>query len=75
MNPNRSLTKREIEVMELVAKGLHNKEIGRQLCITTGTVEQHLSHIFAKLGVGKTNSGVGDRRKRRWIANVDYSTR
>lgn len=45
------LSSRETEVMNLVVQGLANKEIGRLLHITTGTVEQHLHHIFVKLGV------------------------
>jgi len=45
------LTGREIEVVTLVAKGLRNKEIGASLCITEDTVQNHVKHILAKLGV------------------------
>ena len=49
------LTRRELEVLELVVKGKSNKEIGSLLSITEGTVKVHLNHIFAKLGVsGRT---------------------
>ena len=44
------LTAREREVLELAAKGLHAKEIARQLGISARTVEVHKSHIMAKLG-------------------------
>jgi DNA-binding NarL/FixJ family response regulator len=45
------LTRREQEVLELVAHGLSNKEIARALVITTNTVKRHLKSIFEKLGV------------------------
>jgi FixJ family two-component response regulator len=46
-----ALTAREREVLDLVAKGLPNKLIAKQLGISHRTVEQHRSHIFDKLGV------------------------
>jgi DNA-binding NarL/FixJ family response regulator len=45
------LTPREIEVAELVEKGLRNRDIARNLGIQTGTVKIHLKHIFEKTGV------------------------
>ena len=42
---------REIEVLQLVAKGKSNKEIGKALHISTATVKTHLIHVFDKLGV------------------------
>jgi RNA polymerase sigma factor (sigma-70 family) len=45
------LTRREREVLELVAQGLSNKEIAKVLVITTNTVKRHLKSIFEKLGV------------------------
>jgi two-component system NarL family response regulator len=47
-----SLTPREIAVLELVAKGLSNREIGAALSTSAGTVKTHLERIYAKLGVG-----------------------
>jgi DNA-binding CsgD family transcriptional regulator len=46
-----SLTPTELEVVRLVTQGLTNVEIGRRLFISRRTVETHLSHVFAKLGV------------------------
>jgi DNA-binding NarL/FixJ family response regulator len=45
------LTKREHEVIELVAQGLTNKEIGRTLFITEATAKKHVQNACAKLGV------------------------
>jgi DNA-binding CsgD family transcriptional regulator len=46
-----SLTPTEIRVVELVAEGLTNPQIGERMFISRGTVKVHLSHIFAKLGI------------------------
>ena len=50
-NSSMVLSAREQEVVRLMARGLRNKEIGADLGITEGTVEQHLKRIFAKLQV------------------------
>ena len=50
--PRRShLTAREMQVAELVERGLRNRDIARTLGIQTGTVKIHLKHIFEKTGV------------------------
>jgi DNA-binding NarL/FixJ family response regulator len=46
-----SLTERELDVLSLVAQGLTNREISRQLFISPATVRTHLEHIYDKLGV------------------------
>ncbi len=46
-----ALTAREREVLELLARGLTNKEIAEALVITTNTVKRHLKSIFTKLEV------------------------
>ena len=45
------LTGRERQIMRLVSEGLSNKEIGRCLNITDGTIKVHLHHIFQKLDI------------------------
>jgi len=45
------LTKREIEVLKLITKGMLNKEIADQLCISEKTVKNHVSNIFKKIEV------------------------
>jgi DNA-binding NarL/FixJ family response regulator len=49
--PAGRLTPREREVMTLLADGLSAPEIADRLVITPGTVEKHIEHILAKLGV------------------------
>lgn len=45
------LTRREAEIAELVARGKSNREIAAKLYVSSRTVETHVSHILAKLGV------------------------
>ncbi|MHB1005545.1 MAG: response regulator [Chloroflexota bacterium] len=45
------LTSREREILDLVAEGYPNQEIGQQLCVSVKTVEAHKAHIIAKLGL------------------------
>jgi predicted ATPase/DNA-binding CsgD family transcriptional regulator len=47
------LSSRELEVADLVARGLTNREIAEQLVISTRTVESHVDHIKTKLGFGR----------------------
>jgi DNA-binding NarL/FixJ family response regulator len=54
----RSLSAREIEVLTLVARGISNKIIGKDLRISEATVKTHLLHIFAKLGVDDRTAAV-----------------
>ena len=53
-----SLTTREISVLELVAKGLSNKEIAAALFLAEDTVKNHLKHVFAKLEVSDRTEAV-----------------
>jgi DNA-binding NarL/FixJ family response regulator len=45
------LTEREYAVLRLVAQGMNNKDIARELDIAEGTVKQHLQNLFRTLGV------------------------
>jgi DNA-binding NarL/FixJ family response regulator len=46
-----SLTEREQEVLRLMASGINNREIADALLLSEGTVKNHISSIFSKLGV------------------------
>jgi DNA-binding NarL/FixJ family response regulator len=45
------LTARELEVLQLIAKGMSNSDIARTLVLSNATVKTHINHIFAKTGV------------------------
>jgi len=57
--PERSdLTERELEILQLVARGLSNKEAARAIGRTDETVKIHLKNVFAKLGVADRTEAV-----------------
>ncbi|MEV7073096.1 response regulator transcription factor [Streptomyces sp. NPDC093990] len=45
------LTAREVEVLALIAEGLTNQEIARELHVSTATVKTHINNLFAKTGI------------------------
>lgn len=51
-------TERELEVLTLVARGLTNRAIGRELALSEATVKTHLVHVFNKLGVADRTAAV-----------------
>jgi DNA-binding NarL/FixJ family response regulator len=53
-----SLSAREVEILELVARGTTNREAAERLFISEATVKTHLIHIYAKLGVPDRASAV-----------------
>ncbi|WP_053661552.1 response regulator [Streptomyces sp. MMG1121] len=56
--PGTALTRRETEVLTLVAEGLSNQAVGRRLHLTEGTVKSHLARVYAKLGVDSRTAAV-----------------
>lgn len=49
--PLEPLSRRELEILGMLAAGLSNRELGDRLFVTENTIKWHLQHIFAKLGV------------------------
>jgi DNA-binding NarL/FixJ family response regulator len=62
-----SLTPRERETLELIAQGRTNAAIARELVVTVGAVEKHVTNIFAKLDLP-----AGDDDHRRVLAVLAY---
>ena len=50
-DPFKILSKRELEILPLIAKGYGNKEIAEKLFVSVKTVEAHKTHIMSKLGL------------------------
>lgn len=63
-----ALTSREMEVLELVARGFTNKAIGMQLGISDRTVQGHLAHIFDKLQASSRTEAVMRAVSLGWIS-------
>jgi DNA-binding NarL/FixJ family response regulator len=59
-----TLSKREIEVLKLMARGKSNKEIGATLFISEGTVKSHGKAIFAKMNVASRTEAVAEATRR-----------
>ena len=72
LNVNDELHIREIEVLKLVAKGMSNKEISKELYISEHTVSSHLVKIFRKLGVSSRTEAALHAIKKGWV-NVNES--
>jgi DNA-binding NarL/FixJ family response regulator len=53
-----TLTPREVEVVELVSRGLRNSEIGSSLGISEETAQVHVKHILSKLGAKNRTEAV-----------------
>ncbi|RBP66109.1 LuxR family two component transcriptional regulator [Brevibacterium sanguinis] len=65
--PGPTVTEREVEVLELLARGLGNKELAKEMLISEGTVKAHLAHIYTKLGVDTRTGAVAAAIERRII--------
>ena len=65
--PNTVLTRREIEILPLLAQGLSNRKIAARLCIAPVTVKTHLQNIYKKLNTRNRFEAV---KKSREIGNL-----
>ncbi len=61
------LTKRQIEILKLIADGVNGKEIGNRLFISESTIKREIRYIFDKLGVNDRSHAVSQALKRQLI--------
>jgi DNA-binding NarL/FixJ family response regulator len=59
-----ALTEREVEVLQLLAFGYTNRDIGQRLYISPDTVKTHLEHIYQKLGANDRTAAVAEAFRR-----------
>ncbi|WP_017571457.1 response regulator [Nocardiopsis halotolerans] len=57
-SPRPALSSRELEILGLLARGLSNRAISRELFISEATVKTHLVHVFDKLGVDNRTAAI-----------------
>ncbi|MGW6443192.1 response regulator [Lentzea sp. NPDC055074] len=65
------LSRRELEVLELIAQGTTNREAGKRLFISETTVKTHLLHVYAKLGVHDRAAAVAAAFSRGYLTPRD----
>jgi len=70
-----ALSAREVEVLELVARGASNKEIAARLWISEATVKTHLIHVYDKLEVADRTSAVTEALRRGILSLEDAGPR
>ena len=68
------LTARELEIVNLIAEGLSNKEIAQQLAVETQTVKNHIHNILDKLQLHNRLEAVEFARKRKLLKTTNAAT-
>lgn len=63
------LSRRERDVMHLIERGLSNKEIARELCLSVSTVKHHVHHILQKLALSRRTQAMYRAREESSIAS------
>ncbi len=61
------LTKRELEVLVLVARGMSNRKIAGYLSLSEGTVSRHLANIYPKMGVSSRGEALRKALDNEWL--------
>lgn len=67
------LSRRETEILRLVARGTSNKEVAKTLHLSETTVKRHLSNVYAKLGVHARGEAVSKAVSEGWISSWDVT--
>ena len=67
------LSKREMEILKLAAKGMNNQDIANQLFLSRRTVQSHLANIFRKMNVGSRTEATIQAFGRGWLIPDDIT--
>jgi len=68
-----ALTRRESEVLQLLGRGLSNKEIGSELCLSVATVKHHVHHVLEKLKLPRRAQAMRRVQDAPWLAQRSFS--
>lgn len=66
--PVEPLTRREIDVLQLIGQGMSNKEIARELVLSVATVKHHVHHVLEKLRLPRRAEAMRRVRDAPWLA-------
>ncbi|MGB2814344.1 MAG: response regulator transcription factor [Dehalococcoidales bacterium] len=69
--PDKVLSHREMDVLNIAARGLSNQEIADEMCLSLRTIQAHLGHIFNKLQVSSRTEAVVRAIKEGWVSVDD----
>jgi DNA-binding NarL/FixJ family response regulator len=70
-----ALTRREREVLQLLGRGLSNKEIGVELFVSVATVKHHVHHVLEKLKLPRRAQAMRRVRDAPWLAGISSTVR
>lgn len=70
-----SLTRRESEVLEMLGRGLSNKEIASELFLSVATVKHHVHHVLEKLKLSKRAQAMRRVQDQPWLARTASQSR
>lgn len=73
--PDPALTRRESEVLGLLGRGLSNKEIGDELCVSLATAKHHVHHVLEKLKLPRRAQAMRLVRDAPWLGRTSVSRR
>ena len=68
-----TLSRREVQILRLVARGVGNREVADSLHLSESTVKRHLSNIYDKLGVNTRGEAVSKAVSEGWISSWDIA--
>ncbi len=68
-----TLSRREVQILRLVARGVGNREVADSLHLSESTVKRHLSNVYDKLGVNTRGEAVSRAVSDGWISSWDIA--